>query len=312
MGEPVVGARLLLLGQAPGPREADRSRMFAHTAGGRLFAWMARLGVDEATFRERVWMSAAARCFPGRAPAGGDRVPSPVEVATCSRWLERELELLRPATVMTLGTLACETFLPPAPLAARVGQRFAVERWGVSFELVPLPHPSGRSTWTNRPEHQRLLERALDLFASSAGWRARFERPDALTAHEPDSPPVILRACEEIGERAVLIRHPERRVAAGPPESKDLAAAANLGRRVVEILRLRSACGRPSLRMTEWRPGPISSQALRMTARKGGDRRRARRRSSRSPLELTTLMLRFSVSDAGRKPALFDEVLYSK
>jgi hypothetical protein len=42
------------------------------------------------------------------------------------------------------------------------------------MELVPLPHPSGRSTWTNRPEHAALLERALAILASSAGWRATF------------------------------------------------------------------------------------------------------------------------------------------
>lgn len=172
--DPVPGARLLLVGQAPGPHEAGKGRVFAHTAGQRLFAWFAALGVAEADFRRGVWMSAVIRCFPGRAAAGGDRVPSREEIAACSPHLELELRTLRPLTVLAVGALAMEQFLPPAPLAERVGRRFDVERWGHAFELVPLPHPSGRSTWTNHPENRRLLEQALQRVRASAGWRATF------------------------------------------------------------------------------------------------------------------------------------------
>jgi uracil-DNA glycosylase len=174
VADPVPGARLMLVGQAPGPRERDTSRLFAYTAGRRLFQWMADLGVDEETFRARVWMSAVIRCFPGRAPAGGDRVPAPLEIANCAPWLERELAILRPATVMAVGSLAMQKFLPPAPLRERVGRVFTVERDGRRFEVVPLPHPSGRSTWINAPENQRLLRRALSRLARSEGWRATF------------------------------------------------------------------------------------------------------------------------------------------
>jgi uracil-DNA glycosylase len=172
---PEVAPRLLLVGQAPGPREPVAGRPFAFTAGTRLFSWFERMGVAEEEFRRRVFIAAVLRCFPGRAPAGGDRVPAPEEIANCARHLERELELIRPATVIAVGQLAISRFLPaPAPLQERVGQTFAVQ-WGATrFEVVPLPHPSGRSTWLVRPENQKLLERALELLAASRGWRATF------------------------------------------------------------------------------------------------------------------------------------------
>lgn len=174
VGPPVEGPKLMLVGQAPGPREPLRARLFAHTAGTRLFSWFAELGVSEDEFRARVWMAATIRCFPGRSPGGGDRVPSPVEIATCRPWLEHELTTLRPLTVIAVGRLAMASFLPPAPVVDRVGKLFTATLEGHRFEVVPLPHPSGRSTWLNKPGNRPLLARALRLLVSSAGWRATF------------------------------------------------------------------------------------------------------------------------------------------
>jgi len=169
--------RMILVGQAPGPREVGAQRAFAFTAGTRLFSWFARFGVSEDDFRARVFVAAVIRCFPGRAPQGGDRVPAPPEVANCSPYLEREIELIRPATVIAVGQLAIARFLPqPAPLETRVGQVFPCERAGVRFDLVPLPHPSGRSTWLVKKENQERLDRALTALAATRGWRETFER----------------------------------------------------------------------------------------------------------------------------------------
>src|SRR5215470_9056495 len=67
-------ARILLVGQAPGPREASLGRPFAWTAGRTLFGWFASvLGADEETVRRHVYLSAVTRCFPGKAPGAGDR-----------------------------------------------------------------------------------------------------------------------------------------------------------------------------------------------------------------------------------------------
>lgn len=172
---PEAPPRMILVGQAPGPREAARGRPFAFTAGARMFSWFSRLGAPEAEFRRRVYIAAVLRCFPGRAPAGGDRVPAPAEIATCAPYLERELRLIQPATVIAVGQLAIARFLPaPAPLGDRVGRVFAVERGGHAFDLVPLPHPSGRSTWLVRPENQARLDQALAALAATRGWQETF------------------------------------------------------------------------------------------------------------------------------------------
>lgn len=178
---PAAPGPLLLVGQAPGPREEIERRFFAFTAGKTLFSWFARLGVPEDEFRGRVWIAAALRCFPGREPKGGDRAPARDEIARCSDHLERELALLAPATVIAVGRHAIERFLPPAPLADRVGTSFGVERGGRLIQVIPLPHPSGRSTWLADRENAARLARALELLAESPGWRATFgdRRPGA-------------------------------------------------------------------------------------------------------------------------------------
>ncbi len=177
---PLDRPRVMLVGQAPGPHEREGNRLFAFTAGTRLFSWFAKIGVPEEEFRAKVWMAAALRCFPGRAREGGDRVPAPDEVARCAAHLDWELAHVQPLTILAIGQLAISLFLPGPPgkskLSERVGRTFAAQRAGLDLEVVPLPHPSGRSTWINQPANVVLLERALDLVANSAGWRATFAR----------------------------------------------------------------------------------------------------------------------------------------
>lgn len=179
VGTPVSGvvrhASVMLVGQAPGPREADAKKPFAYTAGRRLFEWFASIGVPEETFRANVYIGAAIRCFPGRAPQGGDRVPSPEEIVRCSAHLDRELLLLRPSLLISVGTLSAKMLLGRSELSKIVGVRHRASRVGVDFDVIVLPHPSGRSTWLNRPEHRAMLEASLDLirehdsFAEASG-----------------------------------------------------------------------------------------------------------------------------------------------
>lgn len=170
-GQPVTGAvpdaRIMLVGQAPGPREVVERRPFAYTAGRRLFSWFSgHLGVSEEDFRARVYIGAVIRCFPGRDPkSGGDRVPDAAEIANCASHLDRELRLLRPALVIAVGTLAAKQLIGIAELKHAVGRVHRVTRAGHSFEVVVLPHPSGRSTWTNKPENAELLRTSLALIA---------------------------------------------------------------------------------------------------------------------------------------------------
>jgi uracil-DNA glycosylase len=166
-----VASPVLLVGQAPGDKEPKLGRPFAWTAGKNLFKWFGTLGVDEATFRARVYMAAVCRCFPGKNPKGGDRVPSETEIASCRPWLERELELLAPELVIPVGRLAMVAFLPPAPLVELIGRAHAGGRGARRFDVIPLPHPSGASTWYHVEPGKTLTRQALALIGKHAAWQ---------------------------------------------------------------------------------------------------------------------------------------------
>jgi len=124
-----------------------------------------------------VWMCAVIRCFPGRAAQGGDRPPSLQEIANCAPHLEEEIRLFQPLTVIAVGQPAIARLLPdPAPLHERVGRVFQASRGEIAFDVVPLPHPSGRSTWLVKPDNQARLDRALELLAATRGWMETFGR----------------------------------------------------------------------------------------------------------------------------------------
>jgi uracil-DNA glycosylase len=161
-------ARVLLVGQAPGPREASLGRPFAWTAGRTLFGWFASvLGADEETVRRRVYLAAVTRCFPGKAPGGGDRRPEPDEVARCRHWLRAEVELMRPRLVIPVGTLAiAEVMGHRGGLAEVVGTAHRLVFEGQRTDVIPLPHPSGASTWHRTEPGKSLLARALALLAA--------------------------------------------------------------------------------------------------------------------------------------------------
>jgi uracil-DNA glycosylase len=171
VGIPVV-SRVLLVGQAPGPREADIGKPFAWTAGRMLFKWFAGIGLDEEAFRGRVYMAAVCRCFPGKNPDGGDRVPAPDEIGNCSQWLNDELAILKPKLVIAVGKLAIQRFVPVGKLDEVVGRLHRVKYAGLTFDLAPLPHPSGASTWQHVQPGKTLLPRALALIAEHPAWKS--------------------------------------------------------------------------------------------------------------------------------------------
>lgn len=171
-----VRSRVMLVGQAPGTHEQQQLRPFTWTAGKRLFGWFESIGLAESAFRTRVYMTAVARCFPGKNPKGGDRVPSRTEIANCSHWLNTDFELLRPRLVIPVGKLAIGTLLGEAKLAETVGAVHRLKQAGVGVDVVPLPHPSGASTWIHTEPGKTLLRQALELLADHREWQALVRR----------------------------------------------------------------------------------------------------------------------------------------
>jgi len=166
-GPPVVGnsviSPVMLVGQAPGDKEIVINKPFAWTAGKTLFKWFNQIGLDEENFRNRIYMSAVCRCFPGKKQRAGDRVPSQSEIKTCSQWLNAELKILQPKLVMPVGKLAISQYLKFNKLTDVIGQIHQVELNHSVVDFIPLPHPSGASTWFVTEPGKSLLLKALKL-----------------------------------------------------------------------------------------------------------------------------------------------------
>jgi uracil-DNA glycosylase len=168
-----VLSKVYLVGQAPGPREGELGRPFAWTAGKRMFNWFEKIGLNEEQFRSRTYMSAVCRCFPGKAKGGGDRVPYPDEIEKCSRWMQAEIDMLKPDLIIPVGRLAIEQFIPgKALLADVIGQQFRTTAFGHACDLIALPHPSGASTWIHRDPGKMLLTESLELIRVHKAWQA--------------------------------------------------------------------------------------------------------------------------------------------
>jgi uracil-DNA glycosylase family 4 len=148
------GQRAYIYGQAPGIVEGEERRPWRGRAGQNLRRW---LGLDEDAFYATFYCASVTRCYPGRA-ASGDRVPTPREQELCAFWFEWELRLLRPELVLAVGGLAIRRLLGIRGLDC-IGSSF--EHAGAT--VVPLPHPSGVSRWTNAPENRARLEAALEV-----------------------------------------------------------------------------------------------------------------------------------------------------
>ena len=169
-----VASRVMLVGQAPGDKEPELQRPFAWTAGKAMFKWFQEAcGIDEAAFRSRVYMAAVCRCFPGKKPRSGDRVPGAGEIANCARWLQAEMTLLRPALVIPVGKLAIAQFMPYDGMEAHVGHQARCAYAGHAFDAIPLPHPSGASPWPRVEPGKTLLRTALQLIAAHPAWRCQ-------------------------------------------------------------------------------------------------------------------------------------------
>jgi uracil-DNA glycosylase len=169
-GNPVL-SKILLMGQAPGDKEGVFGKPFAWTAGKTLFKWFERIGIDEQTFRQRVYIAAVCRCFPGKNTEGSDRVPSPAEIANCAGWLQAEIALLKPLLILPVGKLAISQMLPVKRLNEVIGKLHPVTFHGHRCEAIPLPHPSGASTWHRTEQGFVLLESALTILQQHPAWQ---------------------------------------------------------------------------------------------------------------------------------------------
>jgi uracil-DNA glycosylase len=140
---PYTGQRAYVFGQAPGIKEGEERLPWRGRAGTTLRRWFA---MDEDTFYSTFYCASVTRCYPGRAPSGrGDRTPTPREQDLCEFWRDWELELMRPQLVVPVGGLAARRLLGVKSITECVGVRYEQD----GYVAIPLPHPSGASSWLN-------------------------------------------------------------------------------------------------------------------------------------------------------------------
>ena len=108
-GEGHPNTEVLFVGEGPGFNEDQQGRPFVGAAGKFLTELIESVGWR----REEVFITNVVKCRPP-----GNRDPGPDEIAACAPYLERQIEALDPALVVTLGRFSLQTFLP----GARIGQ----------------------------------------------------------------------------------------------------------------------------------------------------------------------------------------------
>jgi uracil-DNA glycosylase len=150
-----AGQRAYLFGLAPGRVEAETGLPWQGRAGRTLQRW---LELDEQDFFARFYCAALTRCFPGPSPSGrGDRRATAAEEALCASWRKDELRLLEPALVVTVGLAPANALLGVRSLGAAIGKSYLLG----DAVAVPLPHPSGASSWLNDRANRARLGKAL-------------------------------------------------------------------------------------------------------------------------------------------------------
>jgi len=102
-GEGAEDADILFIGEAPGWHEDQQGRPFVGPAGKYLDELLTLISLD----RKQVYIANVIKCRPT-----DNRDPLPVEIANCRKWLDRQIELIRPKIIVTLGRYSMARFFP--------------------------------------------------------------------------------------------------------------------------------------------------------------------------------------------------------
>jgi len=102
-GEGPEQAQIVFIGEAPGFHEDQQGRPFVGQAGQFLEQLLNSIGMS----RKDVYICNVIKCRPP-----GNRDPLPTEINNCQKWLDRQLELLSPKMIVTLGRYSLAKFFP--------------------------------------------------------------------------------------------------------------------------------------------------------------------------------------------------------
>jgi DNA polymerase len=179
-------ADLMFIGEAPGANEDRKGLPFVGQAGRLLDQLLAEIGLE----RSEVFIANTLNCRPP-----GNRDPFPQEIANCQEYTFRQLELIRPHVVCTLGNFATKLLRGDNAGITRVHGRDELRVVGPrAVRLLPLYHPAA-ALYT-----PRMLEVLREDFARI---------PDLLALGEPPQPEPEPEPEPEVAVAAVGAPEPE-------------------------------------------------------------------------------------------------------
>jgi DNA polymerase len=128
-GEGPDHAQILFVGEGPGFHEDKQGRPFVGAAGQFLEELLAGIGMK----REEVFITNVVKCRPP-----GNRDPMPEEIEACRSYLDRQIELINPRVIVTLGRYSMARWFPNAKISAIHGQPRKID----GRLIIPMFHPA--------------------------------------------------------------------------------------------------------------------------------------------------------------------------
>lgn len=132
-GEGNPNAEILLIGEAGGRNEAEQRRPFVGMAGKLMTRELEKAGIP----RSDVWISNVVKCRPPE-----NRDPLPEEIAAFAEYLDKEIDILRPKLIVTLGRFSMGKFLPGVKISQVHGKLFRTPFQDRVEYVLPFYHPS--------------------------------------------------------------------------------------------------------------------------------------------------------------------------
>jgi uracil-DNA glycosylase family 4 len=141
-GEGAEDADLLFIGEAPGWHEDQQGRPFVGPAGQFLDQLLASIGLS----REEVYIANVIKCRPPQ-----NRDPLPAEIQSCGKWLDRQIEIIQPQMIVTLGRYSLARYFPNQSISKIHGK----PRKSGDVIYYPMYHPAAAL-------HQGSLRRTIE------------------------------------------------------------------------------------------------------------------------------------------------------
>ena len=132
-GEGSFDAKVVFVGEAPGFHEDQRGIPFCGAAGKLLDKLLALAKLK----RDKVFITNVLKHRPSN-----NRDPSPEEIEACRSFLDRQIEIIEPKIIVTLGRFSMAKFLPNALISQVHGQPRFVEFEGKEIIVIPMYHPA--------------------------------------------------------------------------------------------------------------------------------------------------------------------------